>query len=162
MALFVAGNITRQMPMYYLKFFRLSLFIAGMSLFGYFVECSEPASEMPTAAETETVENWNSIVVTASAYNSLQSQGTGNVNITAWGDTLRPEIKSIAVSEDLIAKGLTYKTKVTIQGLDGIYTVNDKMHPRWKNKIDIYMGTDREKALKWGRKKVEICFLAGE
>lgn len=148
--------------MHYFKFFRLSLLIVGMSLFGYFVECSEPVSEILPIAETEPLENWNSMVVTASAYNSLQSQGTGNVNITAWGDTLIPGVKSIAVSEDLIAKGLTYKTKVTIQGLEGTYIVNDKMHPRWKNKIDIYMGTNREKALQWGRKKVEICVHTGE
>ncbi len=148
--------------MYYFKFFRLSLIIIGFSLVGNFMECSDSVSEAPEIAEAETFENWNSIIVTASAYNSLESQGTGNVNITAWGDTLVPGMKSIAVSEDLIAKGLTYNTKVRIQGLEGTYMVNDRMHPRWKNKIDIYMGVDREEALKWGRKKVEICFPAGE
>ena len=148
--------------MYYFNFFRLSLILFVISLSGNFVECSDTVPEVPVVIKAESLENWNSIVVTASAYNSLESQGTGNVNLTAWGDTLVPGMKSIAVSEDLIAKGLTYKTKVKIEGLDGTYVVNDKMHPRWKNKIDIYMGVDREKALKWGRKKVEICFPAEE
>ena len=148
--------------MYYFNFLRLSLILFGISLSGNFVECSDTVPEKPVIIKAENPENWNSIVVTASAYNSLESQGTGNVNLTAWGDTLVPGMKSIAVSDDLIAKGLTYKTKVKIEGLDGTYVVNDKMHPRWKNKIDIYMGVDREKALKWGRKKVEICFTAEE
>jgi 3D (Asp-Asp-Asp) domain-containing protein len=30
------------------------------------------------------------------------------------------------------------------------------MNKRWKNKIDIFMGNDREKALKWGKRKVRI------
>ncbi|MFD2518647.1 3D domain-containing protein [Salinimicrobium flavum] len=101
-----------------------------------------------------------SILVTASAYNSLAVQGEGDPSITAWGDTLTPGVRSIAVSRDLLEKGLSYQTPVRIEGLEGIYIVNDKMHPRWKNKIDIYMGIDREKALKWGRKKVVITFPA--
>ncbi len=107
--------------------------------------------------ETNQVELKN-LTVTATAYNSLPLQGEGNAKITAWGDTLHPGIKSIAVSRDLIAKGLTYGTPVQIEGFEGIFIVNDKMHPRWRNKIDIYMGLDREKALQWGRRKVEIHF----
>ena len=38
----------------------------------------------------------------------------------------------------------------------GVYWVKDRMHPRWKNKIDIYMGVDVKAAKKWGRKKVTI------
>jgi 3D (Asp-Asp-Asp) domain-containing protein len=67
-------------------------------------------------------------------------------------------VQSIAVSRDLIRKGLKFNTPVKIDGFEGVFIVNDKMHPRWRNKIDIYMGSDREKALKWGRRKVEIAF----
>lgn len=109
-------------------------------------------------AEKYNFEEWEKITVTASAYNSLKSQGEGNPLVTAWGDTLNPEVQSIAVSRDLIRRGLTHKTPVKIEGFDGIFIVNDKMHPRWRNKIDIYMGEDRKKALKWGRRKVEIAF----
>lgn len=145
------------MPMFYLKIFRLPPLIFLLLLAGNFIECGEENSDVTNRTEAEPFLNWKSMVVTASAYNSLESQGVGNVNITAFGDTLLPGMKSIAVSHDLIEKGLTHNTKVKIQGLEGVYIVNDKMHPRWKNKIDIYMGTDKKKALEWGRKKVEIC-----
>ena len=104
-------------------------------------------------------EQWISMEVTASAYNSTKAQTEGNPNITAWGDTLTPTTKSIAVSRDLIKQGLTHQTKVKIEGFEGIYVVNDKMHPKWRNKIDIYFGTDIKAAKKWGRKKVKIQFL---
>jgi 3D (Asp-Asp-Asp) domain-containing protein len=34
------------------------------------------------------------------------------------------------------------------------------MPSRWNNKIDIYMGKDRRKALDWGRRTVEISWYA--
>lgn len=144
--------------MYQLKIFRITTFFLGISLMTNFMECGENTFDNSTFPEEDPTVNWTSVMVTASAYNSLEAQGTGNVNITAFGDTLQPGLRSIAVSQDLLDKGLAYKTEVKISGLEGTYIVNDKMHPRWKNKIDIYMGVDREKALKWGRKKVEICF----
>jgi len=104
-------------------------------------------------------EQWVTLEVTASAYNSTKSQTEGNPFITAWGDTLHPGIKSIAVSRDLMHQGLTHNTKVKIDGFEGIYVVNDKMHPKWRNKIDIYFGTDVQAARKWGRKKVKIAYL---
>ncbi|RYM35181.1 hypothetical protein ERX46_04755 [Brumimicrobium glaciale] len=96
------------------------------------------------------------MTVKASAYNSLNNQTKGNPVIAAWGDSLKEEMKAIAVSRDLIAQGLTHNTRVKIDGFDGYYLVKDKMNDRWKNKIDIYMGTDVKKARKWGRKKVVI------
>jgi 3D (Asp-Asp-Asp) domain-containing protein len=104
-------------------------------------------------------EQWVSMEVIASAYNSTKAQTEGNPFITAWGDTLQLSTKSIAVSRDLIKKGLTHNTKVKIEGFKGIYVVNDKMHPKWHNKIDIYFGNDVKAAQKWGRKKVKIHYL---
>ena len=97
--------------------------------------------------------------VTASAYNSTPAQTDGSPNRTAWGDSLYPGLKSIAVSRDLIKKGLTHNTKVKIEGFEGIYIVNDKMHSKWRNKIDIYFGKDVQAAKKWGRRKVKIEYL---
>ncbi len=130
------------------KFLMLPLFFIGG-----FGSCEEAAE-----AEKNNFEDWQSITVTASAYNSLKIQGQGNPEITAWGDTLAPDVLSIAVSRDLIKKGLKHNTPVIIEGFEGIFIVNDKMHPRWRNKIDIYMGEDKEKALKWGRRKVQISY----
>lgn len=105
------------------------------------------------------VEIWDTLTVNASAFNSLRYQtGPGNPNIGAWGDTILPGMKIVAVSRDLIRKGLDYNTRVRIKGFEGEYIVKDKMHYRWKNKIDIYMGEDVKRARKWGRKKVEIYY----
>ena len=102
---------------------------------------------------------WIPMKVTATAYNSLPSQTSYiHPGITAWGDSLKPGMKYIAVSRDLIRKGLVYNTMVKIEGFDDIYVVKDKMHHRWRNKIDIYMGLDKEKALEWGRKRITIQY----
>ena len=97
--------------------------------------------------------------VTATAFNSLPGQGHGeDHSLAAWGDTLVPGMKAIAVSRDLLAAGLDYGTAVKIEGLEGTWYVRDKMHARWRNKIDVYLGEDREAALRWGRRKVEIRY----
>lgn len=101
---------------------------------------------------------WKSIKVVATAYNSTKSQTEGDPFIGAFGDSLKPGMKSIAVSKDLYRLGLKKDTFVYIEGLKGIYLVKDRMHERWKNKIDIYMGTDIISAKRWGRKKVNIHY----
>jgi len=99
------------------------------------------------------------ITVTATAYNSTEKQTKkGNIGLAAWGDILEPGERAIAVSRDLIALGLDHNEEVTIDGLKGTYIVKDKMHKRWKKRIDIYMGLDRRAARQWGRKKVAITF----
>jgi len=67
-------------------------------------------------------------------------------------------MKYIAVSRDLLKLGLKHNTLVTIEGLDGIFLVKDKMHYRWKNRIDIYMGNNVKEARNWGRKRLEIKY----
>jgi 3D (Asp-Asp-Asp) domain-containing protein len=102
--------------------------------------------------------NSNTIKVTATAYNSLAYQTSSNPSITAFGDSLKPGQRYIAVSRDLLDSGLVHNTQVKIQGFDSLYTVKDKMNRRWRKRIDIYMGTDVKKAKQWGKKKVEIEF----
>ena len=128
-------------------------FILPLIFLGSIGSCKDAAEE-----EKEDYSDWQSLTVMASAYNSLERQGEGDPKITAWGDTLRPEVPSIAVSRDLMKRGLSYGTPVKIEGFDELFVVNDKMHSRWKNKIDIYMGQNRKKALEWGRRKVTILF----
>ena len=99
---------------------------------------------------------WHPLKVNATAYNSLASQTNSNPSITAFGDSLKPGMKYIAVSRDLYRLGLKHNTPVKIQGFDGIYWVKDRMNPRMKNKIDIYMGVDVKAAKKWGFKKIKI------
>jgi 3D (Asp-Asp-Asp) domain-containing protein len=94
--------------------------------------------------------------VTATAYNSLAYQTSSNPHIAAFGDSLKPGLKYIAVSRDLLDSGLIHNTKVKIEGFDSLFIVKDKMNRRWKKRIDIYMGVDAKKAKKWGKKKVNI------
>ncbi len=101
---------------------------------------------------------WKEITVKATAYNSLRYQTSSSPSIAAWGDSLKPGMRCIAVSRDLIRLGLTHNTPVKIEGLDSIYLVKDKMHRRKKNQIDIYMGVDVKKAKKWGIKRLKIQY----
>lgn len=94
--------------------------------------------------------------VTATAYTSTHSQTDSTPFLAAWNNVLKPGVKSIAVSRDLLKKGLKNGSKVTISGLPGEYLVLDKMNKRWEKKIDIYMGKDHKKAKEWGKQKVII------
>jgi len=104
--------------------------------------------------------NYNvTLDVTATAYNSVESQTKkGNIGLAAWGDTLVPGEKAIAVSRDLIKMGLSHKDSVKIEGLEGNYVVKDKMNKRWEKKIDVYMGLDEEAAKEWGKRSVTIQY----
>jgi 3D (Asp-Asp-Asp) domain-containing protein len=116
------------------------------------LSCKEAKQEDPYVKNY----TWYPLTVSASAYNSVANQTNNNPHITAFGDSLKPGMKYIAVSKDLLKKGLKHDTPVKIDGFEGVYLVKDRMHARWKNKIDIYMGIDVKAAKKWGRKKVAI------
>jgi 3D (Asp-Asp-Asp) domain-containing protein len=111
-----------------------------------------PAAVGQAAADPDVA----TLEVTATAYNSLPSQGSGDPTLAAWGDRLKPGMKAIAVSRDLLALGLTHGITVEIEGVAGSWTVLDKMARRWTRKIDLYMGVDRSAALRWGRRLVTI------
>ncbi len=95
--------------------------------------------------------------VTATAYTSHENQTDDTPFLAAWNNRLVPGEKSIAVSRDMLSRfGMRNKTKVRISGLRGYYEVRDKMNKRYKKRIDIYMGLNLKKALKWGRRSVVI------
>ena len=95
------------------------------------------------------------IRVAATAYTSHRSQTDSTPFIAAWNNRIRPGMKIIAVSPDLIRKyGITNGVRVKIAGLPGTYVVRDKMNARLHNHIDIYMGVNRRRALRWGRRRV--------
>nr|MBI1231005.1 hypothetical protein [Cytophagales bacterium] len=109
---------------------------------------------LTSCKETKTIE------VTATAYNSVESQTKkGDAVTAAWGDKLKPGIKAIAVSRDLLKEeGIEYGAEVRIDGLPGTYKVLDKMNKRWEKKIDIYMGENIARAREWGKQNVEITW----
>ena len=93
--------------------------------------------------------------VTATAYTSHGAQTDKTPFLAAWNNHIRPGMKIIAVSRDLLTKyGLRNGSRVRIGGLPGTYRVRDKMNKRYRKRIDIYMGLNRRKALRWGRRSV--------
>ena len=97
--------------------------------------------------------------VTATAYSSHKSQTDKTPFLAAWNNRIRPGMKIIAVSRDMLTRyGLRNGSKVRIGGLPGYYTVRDKMNKRYRKRIDIYMGMNRRKALRWGRRSVMLYY----
>lgn len=115
-----------------------------------------------SCSEDPPAESLKCFKVSATAYNSLPYQtrpGTAG-NIAAWGDTLEPGMKAIAISRDLLDSGLVENARVLIEGFEGdTFLVKDKMHFRHRRKIDIYMGRDVEKAKEFGFQKRWICLI---
>jgi 3D (Asp-Asp-Asp) domain-containing protein len=93
--------------------------------------------------------------VTATAFNSVASQTDGQPTLTASGERLRPGLRALAVSQDLERAGLEFGTRVEIEG-HGEWVVLDRMAPRWRRKIDLYMGNDEAAAKQFGEREVQI------
>lgn len=101
-----------------------------------------------------------SLDVTATAYTSTESQTDADPLVGAWGHRL-DKVKGarvIAVSPDLLKKGLKRGQRVRIQGLKGEFVVLDKMPSRWTNRIDLYMVHDLRAAKRWGKRRVKILW----
>jgi 3D (Asp-Asp-Asp) domain-containing protein len=113
-----------------------------------------PQGQAPTPAPPgfET----RALAVKASAYNSVRSQADRTPTITAFGERLRPGMRTIAVSRDLEALGLKHGTVVRIDELPGEWRVADRMGKRWTKTIDLYFGLDVRAARDWGRRSVTV------
>jgi len=96
--------------------------------------------------------------VTATAYNSLPSQSAepGDPTRAASGIRLRPGMRVVAVSDDLFELGLRFGARLRIEGLEGEWSVADRMAPRWRRRIDVYLGNDLEAARRFGERRVRI------
>ena len=118
--------------------------------------CSTPDLHSLNVKDKKPIEKQHVRKVTATAYTSTVCQTDRTPYLAAWNNKLKPSVKSIAVSRDLLSLGLTNGASVRIDGYKHNYKVLDKMNKRWKNKIDIYMGCDRKRALRWGKRTVTI------
>ncbi len=103
----------------------------------------------------------HTLEVTSTAYSSHVNQTDSTPWIAAWGDRLKDGMKIIAVSNDLLKMGLRRGSRVRIHGIEGSFTVLDKMNRRWKKRIDIYTGGDLQAARAWGMQSHKISFLTG-
>lgn len=102
------------------------------------------------------------ILVTATVYNADPAQTDDTPFITASGeiiDSTNPiGHRWIAVSRDLEKHGFVFGAKVCVEGagdLDGIWTVQDRMNKRWKNRIDFLVNNER-KLGKWYNVKLTL------
>jgi 3D (Asp-Asp-Asp) domain-containing protein len=101
-------------------------------------------------------------LVTATIYHATPEQTDSTPDITASNkkiDLSNPQKhRWIAVSRDLEAKGLTFGVKVKVTGagnLDGIWTVQDRMHHRWLSRID-FLVNEEITGGKWENVRIEI------
>ena len=104
-------------------------------------------------------------MVTATAYNSVRGQTDRTPLHGAWGDrlgALPAGTHAVAVSPDLLRKGLKRGQRLRIKGQPGVYVVLDRTAKRWKNRIDIHMGKDVRAAKRWGRRRVEISWVTND
>lgn len=87
--------------------------------------------------------------VTMTAYTKKKGE------ITASGEKVRAG--AVAVSRDLFDQGFVFGKKVYIHGL-GLYEITDLMHDRHTNKIDLFVGTEKE-AKTFGVTEAKISLL---
>jgi len=98
---------------------------------------------------------FHELLVTATAFNSVVGQTDAQPTLTASGEHLRPGLRALAVSADLERAGLRFGTRVEIDGY-GEWVVLDRMAPRWRRKVDLYMGNDEAAAERFGKRQVQI------
>jgi len=102
-----------------------------------------------------------SVTVHSTAYNSTPGQTDSTPFITATGTRVRLGV--VALSRDLLGR-FPYGTRITIEDLSGTYSsflrgrvfvVEDTMHPRIGNTVDVWMGS-RSEAMAWGSRNIRI------
>jgi 3D (Asp-Asp-Asp) domain-containing protein len=108
--------------------------------------------------------------VRGTAYNSMVSQTNAQPFVTATG--ARTSWGIVAVSRDLLGGDLPYGSLVRLRDLgnfhngrgagayqqlldDTVFVVEDTMHPRKRNQIDLWFA-DYAAALAWGVRQVEV------
>lgn len=99
-----------------------------------------------------TQERW----VTATAYSSTVDQCDSTPCITANGYNVCEANKENVIA----ANFLRFGTKVLIPDLygDTVFTVQDRMHPRFSSRIDLWK-TSRHSAIQFGAQRVKIIVL---
>ncbi len=86
--------------------------------------------------------------VTATAYNSL----AGQTDSTPWTTAAGTRCREGVIASNFLPIG----TKVAIEGFDNrIFIVEDRMHPRFSNRIDIWFRHYND-AVKFGKRKIKF------
>jgi 3D (Asp-Asp-Asp) domain-containing protein len=93
--------------------------------------------------------------LTVTAYSPRRKETDSTPGLTATNSRVRPGI--VAVSRDLFDNGWVFGRKVYIKNY-GVYTIDDLMHERKTDQIDIFI-PDTRQALQFGRKELEVYLL---
>jgi 3D (Asp-Asp-Asp) domain-containing protein len=121
--------------------------------------CATPAprpAPRPQAPAPAPPAGLHELRVTATAFNSVAAQTDGQPALTASGERLVPGQRALAISPDLEREGLALGSVVEVEGLAGEWRVLDRMAPRWRRRIDVYMGLDEAAARRFGKRTVTI------
>ncbi|EGJ48714.1 3D domain-containing protein [Desulfocurvibacter africanus] len=94
-------------------------------------------------------------VLTVTAYSPRPEETNEDPFTTASNRPVRPGI--VAVSRDLFDEGWVFGRKVYIKGM-GVFTIDDLMHARKRNQVDIFM-FETAKARDFGLQKLEVYLL---
>lgn len=129
------------------------------------------AKSTAKAREAAKAKTGPSYVLTATAYNSLSAQTDRTPHITATGTRTRFGI--VALSRDMLRK-IPYGSVVRIEDLgttggrgagkynkllsQQLFVVEDTMHARKVNQVDVWFPSRRE-ALNWGRRNVRLTVV---
>lgn len=102
--------------------------------------------------------------VTMTAYTPSKDETDETPFITANGETIKfgngKFSGTIAVSRDLFKQGYRFGDSVLLyqDSILGVFKINDLMHRRWKNRIDICVN-DKKMAYQIGKQRVKILKL---
>lgn len=122
--------------------------VAAAALLAMVAGCAEAPPPKP---------RWKTVMVNATAYTSRPEETDDTPYTAAWNNRLKPGMKAIAVSRDLLRMGLEPDAMVRVEGL-GLYRVMDKMNARYKRAIDVYFGNDLDAAQEFGRRELVISW----
>lgn len=110
--------------------------------------CSLTLSSEPVTTNTNPA-----LAVTVTAYSPTEEECDEDPYITAYQKPVKEG--TIAISRDLEEElGWAIGDKVYLTGL-GVFEVWDRMHPRWRKKVDIFFH-DTEKAVSFGVKQARV------
>lgn len=101
------------------------------------------------------------VAAQATAYNPLPKQTDSTPEITAIGTKVREDY-TVAVSPDLLKEGIVaYGDIIYVYELGKFYSVEDRMHERFKKRIDIFI-RDKKVAQEFGLQIVHFSIFAGK
>jgi len=94
--------------------------------------------------------------VTVTAYNSEPGQTDSSPCQGAHGRVCGRDWGVVAISRDLERHFPPHSKLCLSGGIDGCFTVLDRMNPRWHRKVDIYVGKSRKEAYRVGHRTAVI------